>query len=277
MGNEHQEKESKRRSVDSLQRLYSIVISLSIASILVAFSENILASNISTSDIIKNFSILIAFIVTVVPFYHGANRYLDATYVTKERAAKRYSLLVDFFALFFEAMLFFTLTRFTNSGDLFFLIFMILLLFDVIWTLVTKYTTKNSNSNSDRYFKWAAINLVCISLIISLFFTNWIQDVSGNQGVLIEAKSFSYILTTLIIIGRTVADYILTWDFYYPNDDQQIEIVSGFYKGSDTNPEVVKLQKERKKGRKESVFNRKKSDSNKKTERVSEIEENSKN
>lgn len=92
---------ARERSVNNLQRLYAIVVSLSIAYTLKGLIEVISASGLT--NIVEYYNELfmfISFIFIVIPFFHGANRYLDATYVTGERNATHYGLLVDFIALF---------------------------------------------------------------------------------------------------------------------------------------------------------------------------------
>jgi hypothetical protein len=48
----------------------------------------------------------ISFLFTIVPFFHGSNRYLDATYVTGERDADPYALLLDFGFILLNGLLF---------------------------------------------------------------------------------------------------------------------------------------------------------------------------
>src|SRR5690349_850145 len=71
-------KEARKRSVDNLQRLYTFVVGLAVTEMLRRML-NPLATDYAV------WLMFTAFLFTVVPFYHGANRYLDATYVTGER------------------------------------------------------------------------------------------------------------------------------------------------------------------------------------------------
>ena len=81
--------EARKRSVDNLQRLYAVVISLAVTE---AVRRTVFGSQSTDPPELSAISanqwlILTSFLLTVIPFYHGANRYLDATYVTKERSA----------------------------------------------------------------------------------------------------------------------------------------------------------------------------------------------
>src|SRR6476661_3705790 len=76
----------RTRSVDNLQRLYTVVISLALTEYLRRLLTQSAEANEATGY--NGWLMFVSLIFTVVPFYHGANRYLDATYVTGERAAK---------------------------------------------------------------------------------------------------------------------------------------------------------------------------------------------
>jgi len=100
------------RSVNHLQILFSIVFGISITTLL---------SKITTiiNDIgYKNMKIYIPYLlmglsyfILVIPFYHGANRYMDQTYIlNNDKNEKRFSLMIDFFFLFFEGVIFLILS-----------------------------------------------------------------------------------------------------------------------------------------------------------------------
>src|ERR1051325_6616791 len=103
--------DARKRSVDNLQRLYSVVVSLAVTEILRRLLIGYAAGG--TIAGYKEWFMFVSLIFTAVPFYHGANRYLDATYVIGERSAKHYALMVDFIMLFFEGLLFFGLAMVT--------------------------------------------------------------------------------------------------------------------------------------------------------------------
>ena len=119
--------ESRKRSIDNLQRIYTFVVSLSVAEAL----RRVLADlpKVPELDVWLRLGVVL---VTVIPFYHGANRYLDATYVTGERSSVRYALLVDFLFLFVEAILFFVLSLVIREESWFYIVFVILLAIDIL-------------------------------------------------------------------------------------------------------------------------------------------------
>ena len=95
--------EVRKRSVDKLQLLYTVV-SLAVTDMLQHFLAG--SSGISIPDLsqigLPQWFIAVSFLFTIVPFYHGASRYIDATYITRERKAQRAALLIDFMFLLIE-------------------------------------------------------------------------------------------------------------------------------------------------------------------------------
>lgn len=156
---------ARERSVDNLQRLYTVVVSLAIIE-----SIKKLATAIEHNGLLTPYTnqfIFVSFIAIVIPFYHGANRYLDATYVTGERRLRSHGLLVDFIALFIEGLLLFTLAMVSDRQNLFYSFLMVLFIFDTIWIGFTKIVEDHVNTHTSQHIKWAIIN---ISVAGVLFF-----------------------------------------------------------------------------------------------------------
>ena len=202
-------KQARTRSVDNLQRLYTFVVSLAFAEslkrALLTTTNNV---DLSTSNSGK-WMLCAALIITAIPFYHGANRYLDATYVTRERSSKtRFSLMIDFLFVFLLALLMFTLALLITAGGvedetnrrLFYWGLGLLLSIDIIWIAITRWTTDDAPSppKTIQFRKWAILNIFAVLIILVLvYFAKW-----------------EWLLILLII--RTVVDYLIAHDFYYP-------------------------------------------------------------
>lgn len=201
------ENEARKRSVDKLQTLYTIVISLALTESL----RSLLAEYPSTGEIAgyQNFLMFFSLVVTVIPIYHGANRYLDATYVTGERSATRAALIVDFLALFIEGLGLFALAIFSTDETLFYTGLAILLVFDVIWVGLTYLTTTSVSEDLTNHSVWALINIVAAILLLILVWSNLFVTLWSNE----VSASIAFLTVT---IGRTICDYYLSWDFYYP-------------------------------------------------------------
>lgn len=214
--------EGRKRSVDNLQRLYSVVISLAVTEML----RRVLLANTSNTvpDLSKvaleQWLMLISFLFTVVPFYHGASRYLDATYITKERFAPRAALLIDFIFLFVEGVLFFVLAEFIGNQQAFYSTLAILLALDAIWVgLSTKLWSISPEDHEDprsssrtRYWPWAIVNVIALVAI-------W---VSARTNIWLDGPTQSISLAGITVL-RTILDYVLVFRFYYPPDYSEIK------------------------------------------------------
>jgi hypothetical protein len=193
--------EARKRSVDNLQRLYTFVVSLAVTE-----SLRKLLADFGTNGQYPHYNewlIFFSLIATVIPFYHGANRYLDAAYVTNERAVKPSALMVDFIALFLEGLILFGLAVVSNNTRFFYTGLAILLLFDMLWVWFTLlHATEDKKSG---HTAWITINIVATGLLFIFAQLKWHE---GAQNIALAG----------VAIGRTVADYFWTWNFYYPKD-----------------------------------------------------------
>jgi len=202
-------KQARTRSVDNLQRLYTFVVSL-------AFAESLRRSLLTTTNNVDlstsnsgKWMMCAGLIITAIPFYHGANRYLDATYVTGERSSKtRLSLMIDFFFVFLQALLMFTLALLITAGapedetnhKLFYWGLAALLSIDILWILITRKTTDDAPSppKTIQFRKWAILNIfAALIILLFVYFAKW-------ECLL------------LLLMVRTAVDYLIAHDFYYP-------------------------------------------------------------
>lgn len=159
----------------------------------------------------------VSFILTVVPFFHGSLRYLDQRYIINEDQSRRCSLMIDFVALFVQALLLFALATVIGQLRIFYSGLVGLLIFDILWVGVTG-LTKNADTNTAKknagekkkhdehsFRRWAGINAITIwAILLSVWSTLWADGIVKN--------------TILVLIAgyRTVLDYLLVWDWYYP-------------------------------------------------------------
>jgi hypothetical protein len=199
--------EARKRSVDNLQRLYTVVISLAVTELLKRLLVDPSTRAFKTPSLIEG-TMLISFVFTIVPFYHGANRYLDATYVTKERTPQNDALMIDFVFLFGEALLTFALAMSCGNIQNYYLLFILLLLYDLIWVFSTQYTSKPNEGADSSYKKWLVINVIAIVII---FLLGWSKYTSlwPNDDVR------SLFLVAMGVL-RTILDYVVAWKFYFP-------------------------------------------------------------
>ena len=199
---------ARERSVNNLQRLYTIVISLAIVQALRQLIEIISEKGLGDFDqYYSELFMCLSFLFTVVPFFHGANRYLDATYVTGERVANYRALLIDFIVLFIEGLVLFGLSMVINNLTVFYTLLASLLALDIAWVGSTQLTAEKEADKVPKFKKWASINALAIAAIsISVWSRLWVSEIVKN------------IMLTLIVIARTIYDYISVWEFYYPQE-----------------------------------------------------------
>lgn len=201
---------ARTRSVDNLQRLYTVVVSLAITESL----RRILQAQLDLSASIKpgyeSWLMFSALIVTIVPFYHGANRYLDATYVTGERTANPVALMIDFLALLIEGLALFAVAMLVGKAQEFYVGLACLLVFDAIWVGFTRLVSKDNGGERAGYLIWLTVNLLAA---ISLYLSFCSNILSFKWNTFLNAQ----IAGLLIAVFRTVFDYWWVWGFYYPN------------------------------------------------------------
>src|ERR1019366_1919724 len=96
------------RSVDSIARIYAIVIGLALAESIKTLIVKSANGNVDLSlpKLWSGTPAFIAFVFTLVPFWHGMNRHLDRSYLEKEGVVAQGALLLDFAVFFIESGLF---------------------------------------------------------------------------------------------------------------------------------------------------------------------------
>lgn len=194
---------ARTRSVDNLQRLYGFVVGLAVTKGITGLIDALTSKSASTDPrlVVCTFA---CFLITVVPFFHGANRYLDATYVTRERTAKTYALLWDFVALFLEGLALFTLSMLLTNKEWFFNFLVALLTLDVVWVGFTQLTSEKESDKAPRFKLWAIINIIALFGVLTLNGIEWHSELYG------------IVVPTVLVAIRTVLDYVIVWKFYYP-------------------------------------------------------------
>jgi len=203
-------KEARKRSVDNLQRLYTVVITLAITEnlkrLLFTYPDG------QTKIGYQEWLMFVSLIVTVIPFYHGANRYLDATYVTEERKAKNAALMVDFLCLLIQGLLFFVVAMSSYDEKRFYTILSILLVWDIVWVVSTNLTAADKEDKMKGYTNWAMINFIATCALMIFVWSNALHWQFWSSTL---ATS---IACSFVIVSRTVFDYFRVWHFYYPGD-----------------------------------------------------------
>jgi hypothetical protein len=204
--------DARKRSVDNLQRLYAFVVGLAITESLKKLVPD-RGGKVNVAQLLMVVSLL----VTVIPFYHGSNRYLDATYVTGEhQTRRRWTLMYDFVMLFLQALTIFLLAIFTTWDEQHFYKWLAYLFFiDAIWllssmTFLDTYPFKGLPTPFRR-LAWIILSLAFSPLLLAL--SHW-----GYADSTVSHTTLNWVLM-FVAVGRTFADYALVFDFYFPKKE----------------------------------------------------------
>ena len=185
--------ERTKESVRTLKRLFSVVAGL-------ALSQGILTI-VSTREPVVTIDYasipwFIAFLATLIPFHHGALRYVDDTYIFAEQPPKSLVLLVDYAMLFVEAGILFYMALTFHSPNYFILGYVALLGLDIIWIISTYFLT----SHFDKLKKWFFLNITVLIIIAIVHFTPILDDIEPQY-------------VWVIAILRSICDYAFSWSF----------------------------------------------------------------
>jgi hypothetical protein len=189
-------------TVKSLQWIYAVVIALSIGEAFKQFVPDGEPGPDKSGIRWDRLPFLCSLLILVVPFYHGMTRFFSDMY-SKDKVDGYYGiwLLLDCSVFTVEAGIFFILAR-SLSKDLWLRFsgtVTVLLLLDVTWgTLVWECRTSSIGW-------WAIVNLCSIPCLVGVLLT------FRKRG-----PWWGTSLTSLVILGRTVADYWIGWYFYFP-------------------------------------------------------------
>ena len=204
---------SAASTVKNLQELYTVAVGIALAWGIEQLAGKGGGGQAAAQEVI-NWGALpafVAFLVTLVPFYHGALRHLEHTYVEDRGLdVRKGSLLADFFLLFLEGCLFVLAAKFVADPRTLGLILSTLLVFDALWGLAV-YLLFTKGRRRWAELRWVQINIVAGPLLAVAVF--------GIAPTRSPATDLTVAVTIAVIAAlRTVVDYWLSWGFYFPED-----------------------------------------------------------
>jgi hypothetical protein len=205
------------RSVDSLQKLYAVVVALAIGHGIIALAIGDRASMAfrSSSDLLIRLPAFLAFMVTLVPFFHGMNRHLDRCYLqdrVRATEAPRGALLFDFFVFFAQSSLLFLIALSVSEPQRAMMFLGALVASDVLWGLVSHwihYHGENAEPGVNGPAAWAMVNVLSLALGLGVALTQIYSP---------ETKLW---VLFILACARTVADYKVCWGLYFPSLDSE--------------------------------------------------------
>lgn len=184
------------RTARHLQSLYVVGAGLGAA---IALGNMITNADTNPSLEWVSVPVVAAYLVTLIPFFHGAMLYMD-----KEFRGSPPVVMIDFVALFSQTVLFFVMAEFVREPTSYAWSWIALLGVDVLWVgwLMTPFVTRRKDQAADRTFRlylpWALINGVCIAVLIPV-----IAAIDWPLGPDLRVAA---ILAGIAVV-RTIADY----------------------------------------------------------------------
>jgi hypothetical protein len=200
----------KENSVRSLISLYTVVMGVALS---LAITKTIDADKGLESVSVVSVLLLIAFIVTSFPFYHGALRHLDDAYIENTNDnIKDIALVFDVLLLLIHGIGFVVLSLLIHSPNQFAWVLLVLLWIDVVWGVFAHFGSSSNNDNAAEW-KWTVINFIFVALGLCVL-------VYMDIGIAPMAEPLKLALLVMVAcILRTMADYGWAKDFYFPPQD----------------------------------------------------------
>jgi len=203
--------EAINSSIDSLKAVYTVLLALSLGQ---AFSELVDTEPHGAERIIRQDRILnlIPFLLLIIPFIQGMDRYFFDVYKTPARPSSYGGhLLLDCLAFTLEGSLFFVLAR--SLAKLRWLRFyktvMALLILDAVWGAIVW------KIHLQAIPWWIILDIIAVVLIAAVIRTS-LKKLADTDERKKEIAWNTSLICLFIILARTIADYYTSWKFYFP-------------------------------------------------------------
>ncbi len=198
--------ERLRRSVNALEHLHAVIIGLALTLGAQGFMSPWLGSGAVGSERshfpLTPFLLFMALFITIIPFFHGATRHLDAVHLSGARPPSR-DLLIDYFLLFLEGVAFVSMGMSVYSPTHFFWAAAVVLTIDTVWGVNT---LLRSGERRPYLLKWLLLDVGTGASLVALW--RWI-----------DPAAFGGLMCAGALI-RTVIDYWLNWDFFFDRETE---------------------------------------------------------
>ena len=199
-----QARERRGRAVGHLEGLYGVVIAAGLG---IAVTNTVSPAEDRLHVAWDHVPLLVAFLVVVVPFYHGALLHLDNKYrLDAGRHHQTSALLVDFIGLFLEAVVIVAFASSVGRVRSFVISLVVLLVIDVAWAALAWAPDRcRAKKRGDGLLSWVQVNAatICVLCVVAVALAQF----RASDGVLTAA-------VLVIVSMRSAADYALNWGFY---------------------------------------------------------------
>jgi hypothetical protein len=197
-----------QRLVDNLSRMYAVIVGLAIVEGLKKFL-NIVPTGSAKVGVVPQpkwafVPEALATFFTILAFFHGMNRYMDATYLPGPGKLidrpTMYVLMFDFTMFFIEAALLLAVGLTICSERLAtFKALVILFVYDGTWAALQYFYYGGANT-----LNWLLLDFGVAAVLLALIAWKGPHDYWKAR------------IMGLICLGKIVVDYYLGWSFYFP-------------------------------------------------------------
>jgi len=197
---------AKANTVRNLESVLNILVGLALTSAVLRLILNV-DGEVDVEVVRAALPLFLTFLATMVPFYHGAVRHLDVTYVEDGgKEVRRPALLCDFGMLFVEGCLLVALANALGQPIILAWGLIALLGLDAIWGAVVQVALVKQPASRTE-LRWAALNTLAVLALV------WVV-LTGRVGA---AGDWSNPLIYIALV-RTAVDYAWCWDCYFPKE-----------------------------------------------------------
>lgn len=199
------------RRLRHLQMLYTVVAGLALTVAVTALIDKEQQVPIRSSLL----PYFVAYLFTLVPFYHGALRHLDATYIEdNETDVRPGALMVDWSLLFIESCILLAIASLLQNSEAFSYSLVCLFVFDMVWGFGAHLAFSPKSVKLRPEVRWAIINLFTAGALVAVLV--FLDSLDPTKK---PVSTYRWILILTISIVRTIGDYYWCWSYYYPSGE----------------------------------------------------------
>jgi hypothetical protein len=198
---------SLESSVRSLVNLYTVVIGIALTlAVGVVIDPKVGLASITRTGI----TLFIAFLATLIPFFHGALRHLEDVYIDiGAPLVKQGTFIFDFGLLLLHALAFLVLAQLLALPTDFAFSLVAVLAIDIVWGVLT-YLSTPSGTRLSVTSRWSIINFGFVVLVLAYLFGSDLRPGMTSQDDKLAT------LLALACFARSTLDYVWCKDFYFP-------------------------------------------------------------
>ncbi|GJM09712.1 MAG: hypothetical protein DHS20C11_19880 [Lysobacteraceae bacterium] len=192
----------KQYSLNSLVSLYTVVVGVALSLAVVT----LVGDNLADTKL-YSVALFFAFLVTLLPFCHGALRHVEETYENTAKAPKY--LVFDFLLLFIHALLFVLLAQLLANPGQYVWMFIWVLIIDSIWSVIAPSSPSKDGKFSVQH-RWGIVNFLTFSILIA---SALVTEVS----FFVPARDPEKVAGVVVIVSivRTAIDYLWCRKYYF--------------------------------------------------------------